>query len=147
MVFNRAAKKLLEAAGVVEEVALHDWWVYQLVSAAGGAVRYDPQPALRYRQHRDNLLGSNQGWRARFIRIAMMLGGRFRDWNAMSIGGAPTRACSFDRGAKPRGAGNLARARSGSFRHRLGNLRRSGVYRQTSLGNLGLLVATVIKRI
>jgi glycosyltransferase involved in cell wall biosynthesis len=146
MVFNRAAKKLLEAAGVVE-VALHDWWVYQLVSAAGGAVCYDPHPVLRYRQHRDNLLGSNQGWRARFTRIAMMLGGRFRDWNAMSIGALRRLPAHLIKPENREVMETFARARSGSCRNRLENLRRSGVYRQTSLGNLGLLVAAMIKRI
>jgi glycosyltransferase involved in cell wall biosynthesis len=37
MVFNRAAKKILEQAATTS-VVLHDWWVYQLVSAAGGMV-------------------------------------------------------------------------------------------------------------
>jgi glycosyltransferase involved in cell wall biosynthesis len=147
MVFNRAAKKLLEAAGVVEEVAWHDWWVYQLVSAAGGAIRYDPQPALRYRQHRDNLLGSNQGWRARVTRIAMMLGGRFRDWNTMSIGLLRRVPAHLIEPQNREVLETFVQARSGSFRKRLENLRRSGVYRQTSLGNLALLVATMIKKI
>src|SRR6267142_2980219 len=72
MVFNRAAKKILESAAAFE-VVLHDWWVYQLVTAAGGVVHYDRQPALKYRQHPDNLIGSNLGWRARLSRIRMML--------------------------------------------------------------------------
>src|SRR5689334_21864250 len=53
MVFNRAAKRLVEAVGV-PNVVLHDWWLYQLVSGAGGAVFYDPEPMLDYRQHPDN---------------------------------------------------------------------------------------------
>ena len=50
MVFNKAAKRLLETTGKLE-VVLHDWWMYQLVSAVGGAIHYDPQPTLKYRQH------------------------------------------------------------------------------------------------
>ena len=84
MVFNKAAKRLLETVGRLD-VVLHDWWMYQLVSAVGGAIRYDPQPALKYRQHLDNLIGSNLGWRARLVRFRMMLSGRFRDWNTMNI--------------------------------------------------------------
>jgi hypothetical protein len=38
MVFNRAAKKLLEEAAMID-VVLHDRWVYQLVSAGR---RYGP---------------------------------------------------------------------------------------------------------
>lgn len=68
MVFNRAAKKMLEDAGRIE-VVLHDWWLYQLVSAAGGAIHYDPRPTIKYRQHPNSLIGSNLGWRARIVRI------------------------------------------------------------------------------
>lgn len=56
MVFNKAAKRLLETTGRLE-VVLHDWWMYQLVSAVDGAICYEPQPVLKYRQHPDNLIG------------------------------------------------------------------------------------------
>ena len=60
MLFNAAAKGLFEAAPGLEVVA-HDWWAYQLVSGAGGAVVYDPEPMVGYRQHGRNLIGGNQG--------------------------------------------------------------------------------------
>ena len=50
MAFNASARSLLAAIGDVEVVS-HDWWTYQITSAAGGLVRYDPQPSIRYRQH------------------------------------------------------------------------------------------------
>src|SRR5262249_21670001 len=46
MVFNRAAKKLVETAGR-QPVVVHDWWIYQLISAAGGDVFYDRNPVLK----------------------------------------------------------------------------------------------------
>jgi len=45
MVFNQAAKELLEKAGL-QQVVSHDWWVYQLVKGAGGNVYYDPEPTI-----------------------------------------------------------------------------------------------------
>ncbi len=146
MVFNRAAKKLLETAGVIE-VVVHDWWMYQLVTAAGGNVHYDSQPMLRYRQHPDNLIGSNRGWRARLVRLRMVLSGRFRDWNDTNI--AALRRVPVQL-IQPRNREVLelfAKARSASFLKRLYYLRRSGVYRQTLLGDFGLLVAALLKRL
>jgi glycosyltransferase involved in cell wall biosynthesis len=146
MVFNRSAKKLVEAAGA-QPVVLHDWWIYQLISAAGGDVFYDRNPVLRYRQHRQNLIGSNQGGRARRVRMRMLLSGRFRDWNEINI--AALRRLSFDL-ITPQNRGVLeafSAARTASLPRRLLYLRRSGVYRQTLLGNLGLLAAALMKRI
>jgi hypothetical protein len=46
MVFNRAAKKILEQQAATTSVVLHDWRVYQLASAVDSTVHYDPQPML-----------------------------------------------------------------------------------------------------
>jgi hypothetical protein len=146
MVFNRAAKRLLEMTGRLE-VVLHDWWMYQLVSAAGGVIRYDPQPALKYRQHPDNIIGSNLGWHARLVRIRMMLSGRLRDWNMANIAALQQVPAHL---ITPQNSVVLQlfnKARTASLLKRLGYLKRSGVYRQTLLGNVGLLVATLLKRI
>jgi len=146
MVFNAAAKRLLEATGRLD-VVLHDWWMYQLVSAVGGAVHYDPQPMLKYRQHPDNLIGSNRGGAARVVRLRMMLRGRFRDWNAKNVAALeriPVRLIA------PQNRTVLtlfAKTRTASLFKRLYYLKRSGVYRQTLLGNIGLIVATILKRI
>ena len=147
MVFNAAAKRLLEAMGRLD-VVLHDWWMYQLVSAVGGAVHYDPQPMLKYRQHPDNLIGSNRGWAARVVRLRMMLRGTLSRLEREERGRARAHPRAFDRAAKPRDARScsLKRGRRRCCK-RLYYLKQSGVYRQTLLGNIGLIVATILKRI
>lgn len=146
MVFNKAAKRLLETTGKLE-VVLHDWWMYQLVSAVGGAIHYDPLPMLKYRQHPENLIGSNRGWRARLIRVRMMLKGRFRDWNAMNIAALQRVPAHLIQPQNSQVLQLFAKARTASLLERFYCLKRSGVYRQTRLGNIGLLVATLLKRI
>ena len=146
MVFNRAAKRLVEAAGV-PNVVLHDWWLYQLVSAAGGAVFYDPAPMLDYRQHSDNLIGSNLGGRARLLRIRLMLGGRFRAWNEMNLAALQRLPPDLITPGNRRILDLFASARSAPLARRLFGVWRSGVRRQTLLGNVGLLVAALLGRL
>ena len=146
MVFNAAAKRLLETTGRLD-VVLHDWWLYQLVSAVGGAIYYDPRPMLKYRQHADNLIGSNLGWGARLVRLRMIFQGRFRDWNAKNIAALERVPAHL---ITPQNRATLARfaaARTAPLFKRLYYLKQSGVYRQTLLGNLGLILATILKRI
>jgi glycosyltransferase involved in cell wall biosynthesis len=146
MMFNRAAKKKLEEAAT-NDVVLHDWWVYQLVSAAGGMMYYDPQPTLRYRQHPHNLIGSNSDWFARFVRLRMTLSGRFQRWNDMNINALRKLPAHV---ITPRNSEVLelfTQARSASLLKRLYLLKKSGVYRQTLLGNFGLVAAAILKRI
>ena len=146
MVFNRATKELLELAGTFD-VVLHDWWLYQLVSAAKGRVHYDPQPMLKYRQHPDNLIGSNLGWRARLVRLRMTLNGRFRDWNATNIAALRRLPAQLIWPGNRELLELFAKARSASLLRRLDYLRQSGVYRQTLLGNIGLIAAAILKKI
>jgi glycosyltransferase involved in cell wall biosynthesis len=146
MVFNAAAKRLLETTGRLD-VVLHDWWLYQLVSAVGGAIHYDAQPMLKYRQHPDNLIGSNRGWGARFVRLRMIFQGRFRDWNAKNIAALERIPVHLITPENRAVLALFAKARTASLFKRLYYLKQSGIYRQTLLGNIGLIVATILNRI
>lgn len=84
MVFNQAAKFLIEQAGPLA-VASHDWWIYQLITGAEGEVFYDPVPQVLYRQHEYALVGGNNSFSARMERIWMLLQGRFQNWNTQNI--------------------------------------------------------------
>ena len=145
LVFNLAAKKNIEQAGIVDVVA-HDWWVYQLVSAAGGAVFYDPRPSVKYRQHPENLIGSNLGWRRRLMRIRQLFSSRYRDWIELNLAALQSCAHLIQPANKMR-LEKFAQARqSKSLLQRLNYLKQSGVYRQTFFGNLGLLAAVVFRK-
>jgi glycosyltransferase involved in cell wall biosynthesis len=58
VVLNPAARDLLTRKAPDWLVA-HDWWAYLVVSAFG-AVHYDAEPKLLYRQHRANAVGASR---------------------------------------------------------------------------------------
>ncbi|WP_225927638.1 glycosyltransferase family 2 protein [Pseudomonas iranensis] len=146
MVFNRSAQVLFQEGGPHLDIVSHDWWAYLLVTGTGGQVVYDPAPTIFYRQHDTNLIGSDMGARARLARLRMMFSGRFKGWNQRNIialESVRTRLSKenqltldlFNRARKSRGAARFLW------------LRRSGVYRQTVWGSLGLMLAAAINRI
>ena len=139
MLFNANAKRLFEAVPDVTVVA-HDWWAYQLISGAGGAVIYDPEPFVAYRQHGDNLIGGNLGLRARGARFRMLLTGRMAVWTDTNLA-ALERAASL---LTPEAAAKVAllrRARGQRLFTRLALLRRLALYRQTRAGTASLWLA------
>jgi len=146
MVFNRATKKILEQAATTA-VVVHDWWVYQLVSAADGRVYYDQQPMLRYRQHSENMIGANTGWSARLVRLGPTLTGRFRDWNEMNIAALRKLSGQLITPKSRKVLYLFARARTASFFQRLYLIKKAGIYRQTWLGDLGLILAAFLNKI
>ncbi|WP_397377855.1 glycosyltransferase family 2 protein [Pseudomonas sp.] len=146
MVFNKAARELLREAGENKSVITHDWWAYMVVTGCGGRVFYDSKPTLRYRQHGGNLVGTNANWAARLKRIRMLFQGRFKHWNDCNISALLT----LEHRLTPENREILQRfadARGMSLIPRLLHLKRSGIYRQTLLGNIGLIAAAIFGKI
>ncbi len=146
MVFNPAACKLLRKVGPDLQVAAHDWWLYLVVTGCGGRVVFDPHPTLHYRQHSANLIGTNGHWRQRLVHARTLLKGQFRIWNQINITALQTMhayltAENIDR------VDAFSRTRQGGLFARWRAFRRSGIYRQTWLGNLGLVAAVVLKKL
>lgn len=145
MVFNAAARNLLLHAGP-RNIVSHDWWAYMLLSGADGQIRYAIEPSVDYRQHDGNLIGANSSWRDRQQRIKSMLAGHFRDWNELNI--AALEECQALLSEPHRQAMLcFADARRKSLPRRCLGVLRSGVYRQTLLGNLGLAAATLLGKL
>ena len=146
MVFNKKAKDLIFEATENVTVVSHDWWCYQIVTGAGGHVIYDPEPCLKYRQHVGNLVGENKSWRARFQRVVELLRGHFRKRNDINIAALSlhkrllthTNQLVLD---------SFIEARQSSFPKRLLFFKLSGIYRQTLLGNLGLLLGIFLNKV
>lgn len=146
MVMNR------EAAGIVRESAVrtsfvsHDWWAYIIVSGCGGSVLYDAVPRILYRQHDQNLVGKNTGFLARLSRMRHLLQGRFGAW--MDINLAGLERCMDMLTPEARAiVQEFAAIRKMSGPAALKRLRRLGIYRQTTGANLGLWVATLLRKL
>ena len=146
MVFNQAARKLLCEAGSDLNIPSHDWWAYQLITGIGGTVHYDPQPKMQYRQHNSNIIGSNSGLAAYLLRWRMVLQGRFYEWNERNIYALETiqhLLCKEHQNTLLQ----FKSARNQKTFRRLLGIKLAGLYRQTLAGNLGLLIATLLKKI
>ncbi|MBL8644803.1 MAG: glycosyltransferase family 2 protein [Rhodospirillaceae bacterium] len=146
MVFNRAARNVLSAAGPAVEVVVHDWWTYMAVTGAGGVVYSDDAPSLQYRQHGANQIGSNLGLAARVFRAGQLLEGRFRAWtdtNINALRAIESRLTPQNR----RVLEEFADARARPLMPRLIGVARSGIYRQTFIDNLGLYLAAALNRL
>jgi glycosyltransferase involved in cell wall biosynthesis len=147
MVFNNATRDLLLACPSDIKVVSHDWFFYQLVTGAGGEVIYDPNPYVRYRQHDANLVGANIGWFARLRRIKLLLAGRFKDWNEINIDALLRIEHLLSHESKKTLQSFILIRRKKNFFIRLFGLKRSGLYRQTFLGNVGLIIGLALGKV
>ncbi|NOR69462.1 MAG: glycosyltransferase [Methylomarinum sp.] len=145
MIFNDVARNLLQKIDTSNGIISHDWLTYQVVTACGGKVFYDYSPTINYRQHTYNILGSNNHWRARIMRIKMLLQGTFRGWNASNLIAIQTLGSNIDEKSYTI-IDHVHLLRSNSIRIRIKELMKLKIYRQTLMGNLGLVVAIIMRR-
>lgn len=146
MVMNRAAFELIRESLRRGKPAIHDWWSYMIVTGAGGAVKYCHDPLLLYRQHSDNVIGSNRGTRAQAVRMAMALGGRYQSWNAENV--ALLNNCRDLLNAEARSVlDDFTEARCGRIDRRIAALQRSRVFRQSVRGQALLYVACLLGKL
>ena len=148
ILLNPAAAALVAAsAHRIAGFVVHDWWVYLIVSGAGGRVVHDDAPTILYRQHAANSIGSNDGAGARLRRLGMVIAGTFRDWN--DVNAAALQACVdllSPEGRKVFAAWQAMRGTPGLM-SRLSRLRALRLYRQTRASTLALWFAAVIGRL
>jgi hypothetical protein len=86
------------------------------------------------------------GWRARMVRLKMLWQGRFRRWgdsNLRALARLRPRLTAENRAILD----SFAESRNRWLLPRLVGFKRCGIYRQTLLGNLGLVAAAIFNKI
>ena len=146
-VLNPAALALVKAADpATPPVVMHDWWLYQLVTGAGGVVIQDDWPSVLYRQHGANVVGANAGWRPRWSSFRRMLSGDHRGWSAQTLA-AMEAARPLLTPAARRTLDDFAALHRGGVPARLAAMRRGRFVRQGGLSQAALWLATGLGRI
>ncbi len=146
-VLSPGALALLRRAGVPQAVPFHDWWLYQLISGAGGQVVVDDAVVLAYRQHPGNAIGAHRGARAMGARLATILSGTYGAWIRTNLAALTATDACLTPPAR-RLVEYLGRDLNGS-RQRIGarRLMRAGLYRQSRLTTAALTTAALLGRI
>jgi hypothetical protein len=148
IVLNPAAAELARlAAHRTGHVFAHDWWLYLLITGAGGQIIFDNgTPPIHYCQHAHNTIGEGRGIaQAAQRKLSVMRGtfakrvdGNIAAMNAVHDLLTPSAQITLDAFTDARRAGLL---------NRLGALYRIAPYRQTRLATLGFWGAAGVGRI
>ena len=146
MVFNKAARDLIVKAGPDLDVVSHDWFIYQLIMGAGGEVYYDSHSEILYRQHGDNLIGSNMGLLAKLSRLKLLLDNTFKSWNDRNIKALVKNIELLTKENQDK-LNTFISAREKTLIPRMIGFVKCGIYRQTFLGNVALFIGGILNKI
>lgn len=148
IVLNAAAARLAQgAARRTGAIFAHDWWLYLLITGAGGHVIFDTgAPCLLYRQHDGNLIGGGTALKEQAGRKLAVLKGAFRT----RLQGNLDAMLAVNDLLTPENhqiAKNFEAARSAGLPTRLAGLARVRPYRQSLLGSCGFWGAALLGRV
>ena len=139
MIFNKESFELLSKVSIDLEIVSHDWLLYILVTGAGGKVTYEFTPSVNYRQHDKNIIGSNKGFLSKVKRLGMLLDGTFKKYNLINFAQldhldilTQTNQVIYK---------SYKKSFSGSVFSRIKNFIKSGVYRQSLMGDFALIIS------
>jgi len=76
--FIRLQAFVSESFDQLQSIWVHDWLIYAFVRANGGKWYIDSQSNMLYRQHANNEIGVNYGWRAVLKRLKLVRSGAYR---------------------------------------------------------------------
>lgn len=144
MVFNKASCGLLLNVDLKENIVSHDWLLYILVTANNGKVIYDKSPYISYRQHEGNIIGSNNSLPQILKRLIFMLDGTYSLWIKSNLNHINSNNLSKNRIATIKAFGLLG---SKNIFKRFKGLFLSKIYRQTTFGNITLIVSIALRKI
>ena len=124
----------------------HDWWVYLLISGAGGEILYDSCPKVFYRQHEKNIIGSNKSFVGRIYRIRLLLLGQYKLWTDINID-ILLKVSYILTYENKKILDEFVRARKLPLFKRYSLMRQIGLYRQTWFGNLAFQLCILLNKI
>lgn len=71
-------ESLISKWPLANQIVLHDWLIYAYFRTNGHVWLIDPGYKMLYRQHHENLVGINEGWRAAIKRIRLLKSGWYK---------------------------------------------------------------------
>jgi glycosyltransferase involved in cell wall biosynthesis len=144
---SAGALAVVRAAGHPQaDIPYFDWWLYQIVSGAGGTIVVRPDTVLDYRQHADNAMGAHDGPKARLDRIRKVLGKAYGAWLTQNLTALSKATAVLDDDSR-RVLGQVQRARRWRGPLRAVGYARAGLHRQTALTTAAFYLAALAGRI
>ena len=76
---NKVREQLTNENSLAKDIVLHDWLTYAICRAHGHRWMIDSIPSVKYRQHENNVIGANAGWKAKWTRFELLKHGWYRN--------------------------------------------------------------------
>lgn len=147
IILNNKARELIVSSLISDKFISHDWWCYQLISAAGGKIIFHSYKSVKYRQHISNLIGGNQSFKQRLLRFRNFFSGSFKEWTNLNIKNLIINKKLLTTKNRIVLESFIKSRESKNFLKRIFFYIKSGVYRQTLSENIIFIIGILLNKI
>ncbi len=147
IVMNKKSKDLLCNTISENQYTAHDWWSYLVISGANGELIFSQKKTVRYRQHKKNLVGLNNSIKEKLKRLTYFFSGEYKIWcdinlNNLYVNKDLISTENLDT------LNNFSKAKkSKNFLKKMKYFYQSGVYRQSNIENIILIIGLFLNKV
>tara|TARA_Y100001935_G_scaffold49843_1_gene41468 strand:+ start:5815 stop:6744 length:930 start_codon:yes stop_codon:yes gene_type:complete len=144
MAFNHVSKELITKFNLTKDLPSHDWFIYLLVTSFDGEVIYLESPLVKYRKHKQNVIGPNQSLGERYTRMIDFLQGKFSRMFWINIENLE----KYDLTNEKKEVLDILRGlKSKNFINRVRSVLKLNIYRQNIIASSFINLAIILKKV
>ncbi len=147
IIMNNLARKIVIKTVNAEKFISHDWWCYQIISGAGGEIIFDKNKTVRYRQHKYNLIGKNNGFEDIISRILRFLLGKVKTWSVVNLTNLSNFRYLLTKENNKILENYIRARRSKNIFKKLNFYFKSGVFRQSNIESMVFVIGLILNLI
>ena len=147
ILLNKKARNTIIKTLKSDEFVSHDWWCYQVISGSGGEIIYDLNKTLKYRQHNNNLIGKNTSYFEKLKRLYSFFSGNYKRWCQINIKNLYKNKELMTRNNLEILSCFSAAIGSRNPVRKIYEFKKSGVFRQSKLETIFLIVGLLLNKI
>ena len=85
IILNKKGRDILCSTLISEDYTAHDWWSYQVISGVNGEIIRSNDKTVKYRQHKENIVGLNNSFKEKINRLMYFFSGEYKNWCNINI--------------------------------------------------------------
>ncbi len=147
IIINKKGRDILCNTLNSKEYTSHDWWSYQVISGADGEIISSNAKTVKYRQHKDNIIGLNSSFKEKFKRLKYFFSGEYKKWCKINIKNLYLNKHSISkRNLETLKFFSIA-IKSKNIFEKIIYFKKSGVYRQSHIENIILIIGLLLNKV
>tara|TARA_B100001093_G_C26745565_1_gene978671 strand:+ start:155 stop:1096 length:942 start_codon:yes stop_codon:yes gene_type:complete len=147
ILINKKGRDILCNSLISEEYTAHDWWSYQVISGVNGEIILSNEKTVKYRQHKENIVGLNNSFKGKINRLKYFFSGEYKNWCNINIKNLYLNKDLISTNNLETLNYFSKAIKSTNIIEKIKYFKKSGVYRQSTSENIILIIGLLLNKV